>query len=236
VTNFVPMGAGMACSMPGCKTADTEEETSVDSEKKVTLTAEDREKAKAQRALWLRSPSRSLLNDATQDLSRNEGAMPGEGEAPAAPPALEVPDEFVGKWCLIEKDHTENLDEFLKANDISWAIRKVAIKFIGNTFTISMDKIDGGLTFICVDPPSDPKDYVWTYKFGEETKNVENKKKEFTCTIDVKDGIVLMTECPANSKYQKNIKMYITPEGILIRETETGGVVMTRRMMKVEEV
>jgi len=148
----------------------------------------------------------------------------------------EVPDEFIGAWCLIEKDHTENLDEFLKANDIAWALRKVAIKFIGNTFTISMDKIDGGLEFMCLDPPSDPKDYVWTYKFGEETKNVENKKKEFTCTIDVKDGIIYQTECPANPKYQKNVKMYITPEGILIRETETGGVVMTRRMMKMEEV
>jgi len=228
------MGAGMACSMPGCKTAENEEETS-SGEAKIILTQEDREKARAQRALWLRSPSRSMLNDTTQDLSRKEASIaPAGEEAPPAP--LEVPDKFLGKWCLIEKNHTENFDEFLKAHDINWALRKVAIKLVGNTFTISMDKIDGGLKFQCLEPAQDPKGSFWTYKFGEEIKNIENKKKEYSCTIDVKDGIIYMTECPDNPKYQKNIKMYITPEGILIRETETGGVTFTRRMMKMAEV
>jgi len=78
---------------------------------------------------------------------------------------------------------------------------------------------------------------MWTYQFDEETINIENKKKQYTCTLDMTaDGKILFTECPENPKYQKNCTLSINDQGIMIVQKETNGVVLERRMMRMADV
>ena len=63
--------------------------------------------------------------------------------------------------------------------------------------------------YIQLAPATDPKDLMWTYQFDEETINLENKKKQYTCTLDMRDdGKVFFTECPDNPKYKKSTRFF----------------------------
>jgi len=181
------------------------------------------------------APIDSLIEENVEVVDSTE-----EGKAIDHPPQeakKEIPEEFLGNWTLVEKDHTHNFDEFLKANDINWALRKLVIAMMGNTFQFGIHRIDGGMGYIQLAPATDPKDLMWTYQFDEETINLENKKKQYTCTLDMTDdGKVFFTECPDNPKYKKNITLSINDQGIMIVHKETNGAVLERRMRRMADV
>jgi len=58
----------------------------------------------------------------------------------------ELPDEFIGRWDLIKKNHTKHLDEFLTKGGMPWVKRNLIKLFIGNSYCHSLGKIDGGCT------------------------------------------------------------------------------------------
>ena len=65
--------------------------------------------------------------------------------------------------------------------------------------------------YVQIAPPTDPIGLMWTFQFDEETVNFENKKKQYTCTLDMTaDGKVLFNECPENPKHQRSIYLFLT--------------------------
>jgi len=73
----------------------------------------------------------------------------------------EMPAKFVGKWTLIDKDHTIGFDDFLAKGGMPWVKRKLIKTFLGNSLCVEMTKIEGGMKMQAYKPKEQTQEIPW---------------------------------------------------------------------------